>query len=205
LKWIDEKIDLELEPFLDGIRTGQANFELFKRAYLYFDKRMGRAVRIASSLTVESEKVKSDLFYVFIYLGIVESLGNSVVDLVVLLLVANGRDFHIECQHTTPKIKHALSIEDLEAERVPLTTKLNFIRDNDLSFLSSLIDTKLRNIVAHLEFEVKEGNVYVKGKKGWHHLTRKDLDDLLSKMVRGIIETATLIDSLMKEKGVKPP
>jgi hypothetical protein len=31
------------------------------------------------------------------------------------------------------------------------------------------------------------------------------LDDLLSKMVRGIIETATLIDSLMKEKGVKPP
>jgi hypothetical protein len=203
LKWIDEKIKSELEPFLEGIRTKQADFELFKKAYLYFNKRMGRAVRTAISLTAESEKVKSDIFYLFLYLGLVESLGNSVVDLVVLLLVANGRDFHIECQHTTPKIKHALSIRDLETEKVPLTTKLNFIRDNNLGFLASLVDTKLRNIVAHLKFEIKDSNIYVRTRKGLRHLTRKYLDDVLRKMARGIIEAARLIDSLMKEKGVK--
>jgi hypothetical protein len=93
----------------------------------------------------------------------------------------------------------------LENEKVPLTTKLNFIKDNNLGFLASLIDTKLRNTVAHLKFEIKDSNVYVRGKKGFHHLTRKYLDDVLSKMVRGTVETARLLDSLMKEKGVKSP
>jgi hypothetical protein len=204
LKWIDERIKIELEPLLDRVITNNADFELFERAYQYSYKRLSRAFGILMSLTTESKKVKSDVFYLFIYLGLVESLGNSVIDLIVLLLVANGKDFHIECQYTTPRIKHALSIQDLETEKVPLTTKLNFLRDNDLSFLASLVDTELRNTVAHLKFEIKNGKVYVRGKKGFRLLTRKDLEDILSKMVRGLIESARLINSLMEEKGVKP-
>lgn len=208
LKLIDEKISAELEPYLDGLITRKANFEQFKKAYLHFYKRMRRAIRITISLGKESQKVTSDPFYLFIYLGIVESLGNSVVDLAVLLLVANGRDFHIECQHTTPRIKHAQSIEDLETERVPLTTKLNFIKDNNLNCLASLIDTDLRNDVAHLKFEVKNGDVFVKKKKGnqgLRYLKRKEIDEAVAKMVRGTVETARLIDALMKKKGVEPP
>jgi hypothetical protein len=126
---------------------------------------MGRVTRITLKLGTESNEIKSDLFYVFSYLGLVESLGNSIVDLLVLLLVANGRDFHIECLRTTPRIKHALTIEDLEKEKVPLTTKLNFMRDNNLRFIASLIDTDLRNTIAHLKFETREAKSMLKEKR----------------------------------------
>jgi hypothetical protein len=126
---------------------------------------MGRVTRITLKLGTESNEIKSDLFYVFSYLGLVESLGNSIVDLLVLLLVANGRDFHIECLRTTPRIKHALTIEDLEKEKVPLTTKLNFMRDNNLRFIASLIDTDLRNTIAHLKFETREAKSMLKAKR----------------------------------------
>jgi hypothetical protein len=126
---------------------------------------MGRVTRITLKLGTESNEIKSDLFYVFSYIGLVESLGNSIVDLLVLLLVANGRDFHIECLRTTPRIKHALTIEDLEKEKVPLTTKLNFMRDNNLRFIASLIDTDLRNTIAHLKFETREAKSMLKAKR----------------------------------------
>jgi virulence-associated protein VapD len=166
---------------------------------------MGRVTRITLKLGTESNEIKSDLFYVFSYLGLVESLGNSIVDLLVLLLVANGRDFHIECLRTTPRIKHALTIEDLEKEKVPLTTKLNFMRDNNLRFIASLIDTDLRNTIAHLKFETRDGKIYVKSKTGksMRQLTRKELNYLLSKMLRGLLKAAGLIDFIMKEKGAK--
>jgi hypothetical protein len=197
------RINSELEPFLNSIRTKKANFELLRNAYLSFRKHGGRAVRVF--LDIGTAKVESDLFYVFSYLGIVESLGNAIVDLLVLLLVANGRDFYIECLHTSPRIKHVLKIEDLEEERVPLTTKLNFLRDNGLRFAASLIDTDLRNTIAHLKFETRDDKVYIRSKtrKSMRPLTRKELDTLLGKMLRGLLHAAVLIDALMKEKGVK--
>jgi hypothetical protein len=176
---------------------------LLKGAYFDSIKRIGRGFRIAASLNTESTKVESDIFYAFVFLGLVESLGNSIIDLLVLLLVANGRDFHIECQRTTPRIKHALSVADLEAEKVPLTTKLHFLRDNNLKFLASLVDTELRNTIAHLKFDIKDGKIYVKTTKSARLLDRKEIDELLSKMVKGLIEAVRLIDLLMKEKGIK--
>lgn len=81
-----------------------------------------------------------------------------------MLLVASGRDFHIERLYKTPRIKHALSIEDLKEERVPLTTELNFIKENGLSKLASTIDNQFRNDIAHLKFDIKENMIYIRGK-----------------------------------------
>jgi len=171
LKEIKDNISKELEPFLDGIRTmgsSSRNFRLFKEAYKGFLKKHNRALAIAELLIkvkVEpTNKVVGDLTELFTYMGLVESVGNSIVNIIVMLLVANGRDFHIECRYTTPRIKHVVSIKDLEDERVPLTTKLNFLRDNGITELALIIDSELRNKIAHLEFDVRKDRIYIKGK-----------------------------------------
>lgn len=127
----------------------------------------------------------------------VESLGNTIVNLVVMLLVADGRDFHIECQHTTPRIKHAMTIKDLEIERVSLTTKLNFLRENGLKKFSSLVDTRLRNIIAHLKFDIKDGRVFIKGK----HAPKLLIDSAL-KTFEALMTAEGSIRELARVKGI---
>lgn len=198
LKWIDKKIASELKPFLDGIRIKHASYELFKRAYLNYKERINPAAQLTLSLDKEVDKITSELYKIFCYLGIVESLGNTIIDLVVLLLIANGTDFHIECQHRTPRIKHATTIQDLERERVSLTTKLNFLRDNGLTTLASLVDTQLRNSIAHMNFDLKDGKIFVKGK----HLTSVKLTNIVRKTVQALMVTDMLISKVMEEKGL---
>lgn len=166
-----EEIISELYPFINGIYrmgTESRNYALFKEAYIYFkEKYEEKRGLFKSILTTEASPTagKSALSLLFLYLGAVESIGNSVVDILVLLLVANGRDFHIECRgYRTPRIRHVLSIEkDLEKERVPLGTKLSFLRENGIETVTSIIDSELRNNIAHLKFDVKEDRIYVRG------------------------------------------
>lgn len=197
LRQIGKKVASELKPFLDRIRMQKADYQLFEEAYLNFQERFGRAAGIVMWLDKEYSKIPSEIYQTFIYLGIVESIGNTIVDLVIMLLVATGRDFHIECQHTTPRIKHAMTIKDLEKERVSLTTKLNFLRDNDLKTFASLIDTSLRNIIAHLKFDVKDGKVFIKGKPAPKLLTTST-----RKTVEALMIAEKSISGLAMEKGL---
>ena len=102
------------------------------------------------NLTATEAKPKGIAAELFTYLGTVETFGNTIVDIVVMLVIANGRDFHIECEYRTPRVRHVEGISDLR--KVSLTTKLNFLRDNGIRTLPSMIDSKLRNDVAHLNF-----------------------------------------------------
>jgi len=201
-KQMATKIRSELEPFLDGIRTKHANFELFKQAYTDFRKKDLRAQRVCDFIMKDFSKIskfqaKEEIHSLFAYLGVIESLGNNIVDMIVMLLVANGRDFHIECQHTTPRIKHVVSIKDLERERVPLTTKLNFLKDNGILELTSIIDSKLRNAIAHLKFDVKENSIYIKGKPA-----SKIIGINLRKMIKGYLVTHVELALLAEDKGL---
>lgn len=47
---------------------------------------------------------------------------------------------------------------------IPLGMKLSFLRENGISTLSSIIDTKTRNQIAHMKFQVKGNQVLIKGK-----------------------------------------
>lgn len=199
LKQIEKKIKSELEPFLNGIRTERADFELFRRAYLGFMTRYARGWRVYNYIMQdidESSKfgVTEEIRWLFVYLGIIESLGNAIVDMVIMLLVANGKDFHIECRYTTPRIRHAVSIRDLEKERVPLTTKLNSLKDNGILGLSSTIDSNLRNSIAHLKFDVDENEIHIGGKPAWPIISVN-----LRKLARAIATTRDLLSQLFKE------
>lgn len=165
-------IKSELEPFLDRIRmTPQDRLLDFKASYLKFITRYEQSSKIVEFIMFgqiaevdDNAPISDQLFDLFFYLGLVESFGNCYVDLLVMLLIANGRDFHIETMHSTPRIKHVNSMNDLEKEKVPLTTKLNFLKDNGIKTFSSIIDSKLRNIIAHLNFEIIENRIIIKGK-----------------------------------------
>lgn len=197
------KLEYELEPFLDGVRTKSADYDLFKQAFLDFRKRLRRTVDVmeligkgGASVSGPQHSLKDTLYNLFAYMGLVESLGNTVVDIVVMLLVANGRDFHIECQHTTPRVKHAIRIKDLETERVPLSTKLNFLQENGVKKLASTIDSRLRNIIAHLEFEIKGDTILIRGKPSDKFILGSSQTLLLS-----LVCVINALWKLAKEKG----
>jgi hypothetical protein len=81
-----------------------------------------------------------------------------------MVFVAKGRDFHIESEHETPRVKHAYSMEELEKGRVSLTTKLNFIEENGIKEFPSIIKTTLRNDIAHFKFQIKDNTLYIRDK-----------------------------------------
>jgi len=162
----------ELSPFFDRIRTlEKKDIAYFNEAYLDFKQRDKRASDIISFILRGGlEKfgtnmpLNDQIVDLFFYLGLVESLGNCYVDILVMLLVTNGRDFHLESRFSTPRIKHLVSIKELEREKVPLKAKLNFLEDNGIKCFTSVIDTQLRNDIAHLNFELKDDQVRLRNK-----------------------------------------
>lgn len=200
-----DQIDDELEPFFDRLRgKSYVRYDLFRQAFLDYHERSKRALRIveliaeAGSAPGEPQhNLKDTMFNLFAYMGLVESVGNSVVDMVVMLLVSNGRDIHIECQHTAPRIKHAIQIKDLEDERVPLTTKLNFLKENGVPVLASTIDSELRNIIAHLKFQIKNDTIFIRGRPSDEFII-----DSSQKLAFAIGFVIGKFERFAKEKGI---
>jgi hypothetical protein len=141
----------EIRPFVQSVLDGRANLE--KIDYYTFrlkDFARNEMLKVIMGWPEYPFSGPSIEYMLFAYLGIVETLGNTIVDIIIMLIIANGKDFHIESEYRTPRVKHVERIFDLN--RVPLATKLNFLRDNGIKTLPSMIDSKLRNDIAHLNF-----------------------------------------------------
>ena len=166
-----EKIKAELDPLAIGF------FSLAKRdrRYIQFESSLDdwnkRFVKTLQTIgTVESIQklmiplIKKEItegdrrllavIGLFRYLGLVESLGAQLVDLLILLLVANGYEFHVEREHKAPRIIHATSLEDLR--NAFLGPKVRFLERCKLKKTAKIIDVDLRNSIAHLDFEINE-------------------------------------------------
>jgi hypothetical protein len=201
---INKKIELELKPLLNSIRkmnVKSANFILFKRALHDFSPKYGRAWKTFGFITRDMEwyteyDAKEEIQTLFAYLGLTESLGNTFVNLLVMLIVANGIDFHIENIHETPHIRHANSIEDLEKNRVPLHTKLNFLEDSGITEFVKIINRQLRNDIAHLNFDVRDDQVYIRGRPAFEHVTNS-----YANLLDAIKTVDILIRRLVKDRG----
>lgn len=125
---------------------------------------LGKMSALKTNLDAAQEV--DDILQMFAYLGIVETVGNSMADIITILLVVNGIDFHIESAHGIPRVRHATSIKSLETEKVPLTAKLNFLKENGIPTLANLFNSKLRNDIAHSKFVIKDDKVYFKHRRG---------------------------------------
>jgi len=195
------KIQSELERFLNGIRNMDAKsreYKLFKAAYVNFRERHEQTKEIRGypmkGLFAKTHAVKDSIQWMFSYLGLVESLGTALADILIMLLVANGIDFHIDRSWKSPQIKHALTMKDLEDKNITLGMKLSFLRQNGISTLSSIIDTETRNQIAHMKFQVKGNQVLIKGKP-----VEKSL--LISSTE--LLHASNVITDLLYQKAIK--
>lgn len=170
---IQQEITAELKPYLNTIinmEKKSASYKQFSKALDIHDQKFAYGSHVYDHLMKDYEGIskhstKEEIHRLFSYLGLVESIGNTVTDIIVMVLVANGIDFHVESVHSTPRIRHVNSIEDLDKNRVPLTAKLNFLRDNQISVFPSVVDSELRNKIAHMDFEIKRNQIWIKGKQ----------------------------------------
>lgn len=120
----NKKITDQLKPFLDCIGNmdvESTGFKVFKQVFHEYRKKYKRAEKIGAFLMKDFEVItkfsaKEEIHWLFAYLGLIESLGSCVIDLIVMLLVACGRDFHIEYVYETPHIRHATSMSDLKRQ-----------------------------------------------------------------------------------------
>jgi len=164
VKVLDNKLSSELEPFLNGIKKlkkSSKEYQIFREAYTDFKAQVQDKKEVFSSMLptdFDSADLKDNLYSLFLYLGMVESVGRKIIDLLVLLLIANGKDLG-------KKIEVA-SMDDLDNEKkyISLGTKLTFLEDNGLLEVASVIDREFRNAIAHLKFQIRNNYAYVKGK-----------------------------------------
>jgi hypothetical protein len=208
LEGIKKEYPLQLRPLLDSVMKGgrtsekskifrqnlleiTAKIEKIQQIYEYMAQRIDA---LAEELdTVAESSVRYFFDTAFLYLGVLEITGNFLADFVIVHLIANGHDFHVECAYRTPRIKHVAYLKELEEERVPLTTKLNFIEDCGITIFRSIINTRLRNDIAHMNFEIKENTVYIRGKPAI---------DMINSSLSKMLTALDAHDSLMKKASL---
>ena len=107
------------------------------------------------------------LIAVFEYLSAIETIGNSVINLVLLFLVAEGHDIHLAPDRQHSYVRHAITLEDLDSPTLSLAIKLDILDSLGYTLFSKWINRKLRNAIAHLDFEIDEvGSFFIIDKKG---------------------------------------
>jgi len=94
-------------------------------------------------------KIKS-MAKMLVYLGLTESLGVTLIDIALMLLIANGNEMHTH----GPFIKHVTTHKELR--KLDLAYKLDFLKKHKLEFFAKLINRELRNEIAHLKFKIDE-------------------------------------------------
>jgi hypothetical protein len=127
----------------------------YKKFYQKCTDKLQSVMGLCSDWTKMSEQPANEqIFHLYTYLGLVEGVGNMMANMLILLLVANGHDFHINASGT----KHAHTFRELERTNVSIGYKLSFLRYYGIETVTALIDTKLRNDIAHFNFEVVGNN-----------------------------------------------
>lgn len=209
LERIKKEFYLQLKPLIDSVIETNRNPQNSKIFHQNFSELRNRAEKIRQIyeymadhlealeeelVTVSESNVRYFFFTAFIFLGVVEITANYLADFIIAHLIATGQDFHIECAYRTPRIKHVISLKELEEERVPLATKLNFIEDCGITIIRSIFDTKFRNDLAHMNFEIKDNRVYIRG---------KPVEDMINSSTRKIIAAMNVHNKLMKEASLE--
>lgn len=115
-------------------------------------QRISRILReLKSQVEYPNNELKS-MSQMLAYLGLVESLGVTMMDLALLFLIANGKELHTKSYPT----KHVETLEELE-KVWDHGYKLNFLDSSGVTiFKEKIIDKEIRDIIAHLKFTIEK-------------------------------------------------
>ena len=115
---------------------------------------IGEILRILKGSFGGREKKLESMTKLLAYLGLVESLGVTLVDMVLLMFIANGTDIHTR----RPYVRHIEKLDELKD--IDLSDKQKFLKDRGLKEFSRFINRDDRNAIAHLKFKInKEGEI----------------------------------------------
>jgi len=212
-------VQQELEPFLasfDKLGAQDEKFQQFKRNYQSFKAKYRKAKKVEDFVMegllhdnwTDPDEWENPHFIfsaMFAYLGLIETVANCVVDVLVMLLVANGRYFHIHSDNGS-HIKHVTSISSLKDGRVDLSIKLDFLKENGVTFFANIVDTKLRNDIAHVNFQIIEADDWVKFKtrlsngKSYKATAKEILLPRLRDLLYGVEVVVNLLSITLDEK-----
>lgn len=121
----------------------------------------------------------------FVYLGLFETSLTNVVDMILMLFVAVHHDFYVPW-----KRMYATSLKHLD--HASLSEKLDFLNNHNLQFFSERINRKLRNKIAHMEFEIEPDGKILVGDQ------RYDLEH----EIYGLMVFLLIISNSLAESGV---
>ncbi len=120
-----------------------------------------------------------------VYLGLVESLGTTFIDMALMLLIANGKEMHTR----GPYIKHVTSLKELR--KLDLAYKLHFLKSYELPLFQKIVNRELRNDIAHLEFKI-EDNGAIRNSKG----SLVDINKIIQRFWKTILDIQTIFDNI---------
>ncbi len=120
-----------------------------------------------------------------VYLGLVESLGATLMNTVLFLLMVNGEQIHTK--GSPPK--HARSFSELGD--LDMVYKLDCLEHADIGFFNKIIRRDIRNRVGHLKFRVHEDGVItdVGG-------CRIDIDEAISDFWWGVATILLILEEI---------
>ena len=120
-----------------------------------------------------------------VYLGLVESLGTTFIDMALMLLIANGKEMH----KRGPYINHVISLKELR--KLDLAYKLHFLKRHGLPLFLKIVNRKLRNDIAHLKFKI-DGEGVIRASKG----SLVDIDEVIEKFWKVIFDIESIFDEI---------
>ena len=120
-----------------------------------------------------------------VYLGLVESLGTTFIDMALMLLIANGKEMHAR----GPYINHVISLKELR--KLDLAYKLHFLKRHGLPLFLKIVNRKLRNDIAHLKFKV-DGEGVIRDSKG----SLVDIDEVIERFWKAILDIESIFDEV---------
>ena len=141
----------------------ETRYEIFKRNRPEMFKRWTDATMISE--TLKDMKTPAEVFErlpppksdsmnkMLVFLGLTESLGNTIADMVLMLLIVNGQEIHTRGM----PFRHIKRFEDLTD--LDMSSKTKILDDEELYIFKDILNTNIRNIVAHLKFRIDEKGV----------------------------------------------
>jgi hypothetical protein len=164
---IEKEVRSQLEPLFSEFYAGSKMHKAYYGYLKHLRERMNRGTEIlriwnqAFKVPKLEPRAKASVDAI-LYLLQIELVGNGYVDMAILLLNSKGLVLHLEPDDGHRYTRHATSPEDLDSPTLTLGVKLDFLKANGLFFFGKCIDKKLRNIIAHADFEIDSDGTFFK-------------------------------------------
>jgi len=119
------------------------------------------------------------------YLGLVESLGVTFMDMALMLLIFNGKEMHTRGPYT----KHVTSLAELQ--KIDLAYKQEFLKSHELHLFTELVNRNLRNEIAHLKFRIQEDGT-IESSEG----SEVDIDNVIQRFWETVQDFISIFDEI---------